>query len=385
MLKLRVDGKVYEGFKQVSVYKSLGEISNYFSFTATNSTNVFPINNGAYVEVITEDGDIVTTGYIRRMTNSYSYEDHTISFDGYGTLQDLVDSSVLNKDFEGPTSLQAIIGKVLNDLNMNGVKITNNAGTIELFSAGENIYAEQEQSAYDFLERLGRKRQVFYKTGIDGSLEIIQGYDGELEGILLNEPGNNNSNIMAASFKSDRTALYHRNRIVSSLGTAGPRIDDLLSSITGSNEKDMDSTNKVVDDIIDEHMRDTRYLEIIAEENLETNEMLNRLKWEVNLRWSASELYTATLQGHKLNGVLLDTNKLIRVKDNTVGIDRKLLIKSLEYKYDLESGSTTMITCVNRDAYKAELMTYQEDEGGGITKLLSDLLRMTNEKRPEDQ
>ena len=84
--------------------------------------------------------------------------------------------------------------------------------------------------------------------------------------------------------------------------------------------------------------------------------MDNRATWEANIRRARSFEYEATVQGHSRNaqGDIWRVNQLVRVLDQFAGIDAILLIKKVSFESSLNSGNTTKLCMVVKDAYSLQ-------------------------------
>ena len=107
--------------------------------------------------------------------------------------------------------------------------------------------------------------------------------------------------------------------------------------------------------ILDNDIRRSRYFEFKAEENMDSSNCSKRILWEKNVRRIRSFMYSATIQGHTFLGIPHRINTLIDVQDDFCKVYDTLLIKSLVFNYDLDTGSTTDFVCVLKNAYTLEL------------------------------
>ena len=130
---LEVDGKLYQGFKEINYYKNIEDLSGSFSFIATTQDKNFTPFKGQEVCKIIIDDVPVITGYIESITYSYDNSSHIISVNGRDKTSDVIDNSVIgNIDFKAPIKLETIIENVLKEANLD-INVINEAGALKAF------------------------------------------------------------------------------------------------------------------------------------------------------------------------------------------------------------------------------------------------------------
>jgi prophage tail gpP-like protein len=92
---------------------------------------------------------------------------------------------------------------------------------------------------------------------------------------------------------------------------------------------------------------------VIVGESLGNAEVAkDRAKWEASVRRARSFEYTCSLQGFLVDKTKVwSPNSLVRVTDERLDIDDDLLIRDVSFLYDLNNGSITELTLVQKDAY----------------------------------
>lgn len=384
MIKLKIDSNVYETFKSISVIKDLSTLSASFNIVLTSDERPFPIPLGSIVEIFA-DGDKILTGYIDAIAIDNNQYSHDIRITGYSVLQDIVVSCV-RKDltFKGPISLENLTKKVLEANNMGNIEVVNLAGDLAKFKDEELIVPELGERVYNFLQSFARKRNSYYKTDSSGVLQIVKGYDKELDGIILSEIGNNNNNVKSSRFTEDRSDLFYSYNIHNYENSSSGAVDNLISEIQGTFSKDalaksLSSDNQVIDNKI----RKSRNLIIIAEQNLEADKLKERAEWAMNLRIANSQTYEVVLVGHSFFGQKFSTNALVKVKDELCGIDEKLLIKAIEYRYS-NDGSTTKLNLVHKDSFSLEAMRDDSRKQGKVSSVINAISKLFNSDEDEE-
>lgn len=360
-LGIKLNGALYTNFISARVAKSIDALTTAFSFTSTvNTENLFPIRNGDIVEILADDIKLMT-GNVEGLLVSYDARSHTIEISGRGILADLIDSSVkITKEFTGGVFLTDVARTVLDNLGLDEVNIINNAGNIDIFQEAEIISADVGQGAFDFLEKYARRRQVLLNEDEDGNLIFSRATAIKTSQTLHNIVGRTDNNVLAGKLNLDYTNRYNQYVVRSQLNPVFQELGVTPELISDQNGKSTDSA-----------IRLTRFLELNSEESSDSKDAKNRAIWENNIRRSRAFTYTATVQGHSFNGVLLQPNTLIQVQDDFCDIDSILLIRGVEYTYDLASGSQLVLTCAPKDSYKLEAEKNQRDanttvEGNGF-------------------
>jgi len=105
-------------------------------------------------------------------------------------------------------------------------------------------------------------------------------------------------------------------------------------------------------------VRATRILEIRADQPGSKEDSENFATWTRNIRRAKAFSYTAVVQGHYQDEAktrLWVPNEIVSINDDFIGmnsqLNAKMLIDTVEYKQNLEDGTTTIITCVDKNAY----------------------------------
>lgn len=350
-LKVRLNGQDYTDFLGAAVARSMETAATAFTFTSTaNPDNLFPIKNGDKVEILA-DGFTVCVGFVEDVSVSYDAGSHTITIKGRSLLADFVDSTVGDiKEFEGQVNLQDIIRTVLDSLGLTNIKIINEAGTIENFSASDITSAETGQNAFDFIELYARKRQVLITTNGDGNLVIARAGNITLPARLKNTVGSNDNNILSATLRNNQADNFNTYIASSQLNPA--------NLAPGSNAKFITEQSAAR---FNTFIRNTRRLEFNAEESSDSFTLHDRAGWEANIRLARAKTYTAKVQGHSADDVVWEPNRLHRIDDDFTETHALLLLKSVTYNYDLQGGSTTMLGFTNKFAYTLKVQETARD------------------------
>jgi len=352
MINIRLkDGTIYKQFISGSVLKDIEEFVGSFAFeSSVNFNDGYPITLHDYVEILVDDKQVLN-GYIEKIEIINNLNNRTLRVFGRGILCDIIDSSIKNvKEFGGvDIKLENICKKVMHDLGIYNKEIINQAGEIKSFSNSEIQSVETSSTAFDFLETLALKRQILLNSDGYGNLILIRGNSERSNKSLRNIVAASDNNIISSKLKADASDRFYCYTVKSDINLTN--IESVLDPDVVVNQEGI---------YYDDYIRKTRYLEITPDENINSEDSQKRAAWEFNFRKTRGSIYSAVVAGHcekviidnKVVNKLWEINKLIDVKDDFCKIYDTLLIKSVEYNYSINEGSTTNIVCVPKDSYK---------------------------------
>ena len=340
-LTIKVNGENLENFQTAKVSKSIENLCGAFSFTSTaKKDSSFPIKVGDLVQISADDITVLT-GYVETLRVNYNDNSHSINVTGRDLLCDLIDSSVgKTKEFKGNVSFLNIARKILDDIGLTNIQIIDESGGIDSFKDTELTSANVGDGAFEFLEKFARKRQILLTTNGQGNLVLTRAGNSKSETTLYHEVGGQANNIKSANLEITTSNRYNKYSIQSQLNPTN--LTDSFNSQDISNQSGSAS---------DSLIRNTRFFEMNAEESSDSQTLNERASWESNIRRARSLNYSAKVQGHSFAEEIWRNNTQIRVKDDFCNINAILLIKSLEYTYDINSGSETALTMTYKDAY----------------------------------
>lgn len=346
-IRLEVNGVEYEKFTSASVEIRLDALSNAFSFTAVATGNSKPpFKVGSACRILVGD-DVVMTGYIEIIDGSYDSQSHSITYRGRDKTADVVDSNIASlSDFGTSISLKTVIEKVLNHIGATNIKVIDNVKPKNFNPAATKLAPEPGDNAFNFIEKFARKRQVILTSDADGNIVIEKTPGAVMDTALQNFLGASNNNIISASFSYDETGRYNVYKMTSGLNP---------STLTGSTSS-ADVVNQK-STIIDADIRTGRQLAFVPESSFSISEGDKRASWESRVRRARGQLYSVTVQGHKPEGLdeLWQVNRVVAVIDDFADIRTGMLINSVVYNFDENSGSTTTLSLVAENAYNLEI------------------------------
>ena len=360
-IKIRVNGEVYENFKEATLYSSLKTISGSYTILSTADENdLLPIKVTDSVEILVDDVAALT-GFVDSLSGSHSKDTHSITINGRDKTADIIDSTVgSKKEYKGSLSLKKLIENILSNSGISGIKVIDEIGTLEQFTSSDLISAEIGQSIFDFIDTYASKKQALLTTDGLGNVVITRGstISSGVTLVKLKNDKSRRNNVISSSINIDNSNRFNKYIVQTQ--------SNPLFAVSSSNTEDDTNINASA---VDSEVRASRVLEFQAEETLDSKESKKRAEWEANLRRSNSFKYTATVQGHSHSNDIWRPNRLVAVIDEFWDISSNgLLITDVEYTFST-GGSKTKLTMVYPESYtvQAELdasIAAKQDLGG---------------------
>lgn len=344
MIQLEVNGTLFENFTEIKAKRSMRTACGQFSIAASTKTQAFsdfPIKRGNQCKIIV-DGNTWLTGYIDRISPSYTSESLDVVMSGRDITSDIIDSKILPSiSVNGPISLLNLIKTALSQTGISN-SVINNVSGLESFNEKEIIAPDIGTDLYDFLEEYCRKRGVLLLTDNDGNLTITRSTT-ELSGIKLQNKVGEQNNIVSASAVFDDSGRFNRYLVLSQIN---------MSTLSYDGE-DISNTTGRSGEALDDAIRSSRVKCIIAENPSSIPECEERAIWEANVSRSRSIQYSCSVDGHSYDGEAFDYNKLVLIDDDYAGVSAKMLIEEVEL-ISSDQGNTANLNFVTPDAYQLQ-------------------------------
>lgn len=330
-VELKVNGRLYGGWEQVSIQRGIEQIAGAFTLSVTDRWNTeagqkaFEIKPGQTCEVWV-DGQIVITGYIDETEPAYDATSHAITVTGRDKTGDLVDCGAIYKSGHW---INKTIAQIAQDLIAPfgiGLKVQADIG------APLPVFAIQEgASVFEELERAARMRALLLVSDGQGNLVLTRA-GTDRAGAHLLEGGN----ILRASGMlswKDRFSHY----IVKGQRTGNDHA--FAATVAQQQEAVKDAT-----------INRYRPLVLLAEDQDGNATLRQRAEWERNVRAGRGTRATVTVQGWQANGKLWQPNTLTRLQSPRLAADLDLLIVSVNYTLD-DSGALTVLDLAQPQAF----------------------------------
>jgi prophage tail gpP-like protein len=349
---IEVDGKEFEGFTEASAEITLDTLSGKFSFSSTElDQGVSPFKVGQEC-IIRVEGETVVSGFIETINVRYDSDSHEIILEGRDRTADVIDSSVPESiEFQSDISFVDVIKQTLNKSGITDIDVIDNVGTLTNFTSGEISSQGTGETIFSFLQDLAKKKQVFLITDGEGNIVISQSSGVLVNENLINNPENQNSNILSASVLYDDRQRFSEYTVKSQSNNAADSVFGGLVSGSSAVNKEGKASD-------DEGIRTSRKHTIISDKAYSNSQLQERANWEVNIRRISSRIYNCTVQGHKRSdsSKIWRPNQLVQIIDTFSQINDILLVNTVKFTLSLgdEAGSRTELTFVNKNAYKPE-------------------------------
>lgn len=332
---ITVSNTNYTDFKSFTVNRTIDDVCGSFNIEISRPIDN-PFRVGKIIDVVVH-GVQLMRGKIYNIALRGNAREDNIVIAGRDITGDLVDSTVPDdaKVYEAGVNIFDIAGKIIKSLGLDLTVFNNTGGEIEPFGEEEIVSCEAGQTAIEFLQDYCRKRQLFLVTNEFGGLEFFKATGQSSDNRLINLENDVNNNLLSwdTSYNSaERFWKYIcKTQDESDYGTS------------------VDFSGTAFDGQIDMG----REFEFILEEAGSQKECADRAAEESNVRRARSFEYAATVQGFKDKSVWR-INQSVFINDFFSAVKGFFLVKAVEYKLDVRTGTTTRVTCTNPDAYTAQ-------------------------------
>jgi prophage tail gpP-like protein len=375
MIYVELNNIRYQGFTEVSVIHDIETLCRNFSVKATTlDRDNFPVSRGQACKIYVDD-DLILTGYIETISIDYSITDHSITLEGRDRTMDIVDSTLdATMELKTPISLENVIKRVLNYLNITDMKVINHVSGLASFSSSEIVSGKIGQNAFEFLHDFCAKRQVLLTSDESGNIVITRGDGTPVSAALINVLNGTTNNIKHSSTKYDDSKRFNRYIIRSQENAcAVNEASEVGYSLTTIAAIKASST--------DASIRKSRLLTMNAEKVSDVTDAKNRAQWERDMRRARAIDYSATVFGHRHvgnSGDLWRALQIVNTQDYLAGVEDSLVIRKVEYRVNLQDGNITIISLVPKDTYKllSEEEKKKKKKDKGFTPTAADIKRV---------
>ena len=359
---LRLNGADYSGWTNLGINISLTQLAGTFSLGVTEkypgAQASYDFKLGSACQVLL-NGQTVITGYVETISPSYSKGQHGITLSGRDLTGDLVDCAHL-----GDT--QQWLGQSLTQIAKDLLKPFNIPLVMET-EPGENFLDarySQGDSVLDFLNGLCSQRNVLPYSKGDGKLTL--GSVGAIRSAGTLEMG---GNILSGSAEYSSKDRYSSYIAKGQSGGGGPSADVWAKMVADDSGEEY--LEQVADKVIspsgtatDEAVKRYRPMVVLMGNKTDAQSCQKMADFEATSRAGAGSRASVTVQGwtHQ-GGKLWAINTLVPIKDDNLGLNKNLLIESVNFSLDETNGSQTVLSLVDPRAYVAEPQT-AKDIGG---------------------
>lgn len=330
-ITLYVNGRVYGGWKQATITRSLDAVAGKFDLVAMDRWDakaerwtIFP-GDECQVKI---DGQALITGYVDKAGPSYDPESHGIKILGRDKTADLVDCSAIVKGSElRGLTLDGIVRALAKPFGVGVVAQVNSGPAFPSFGI------QPGETAWEAIERAARQRFMVVTTDGQGNAVIAdigttRAHDALVEG----------QNIKAASAEYDYSQRFSEYIVK---GQAAAQNDGWEPAAVAVESR-----------ATDPNVKRYRPKIINAETQASDGSAGNRAQLEAASRAGKSTKITVTVQGWTMsNGELWPLNSLVRVRSPLLSMDEDLVISEVKFVVSDSNGITTEMQLTRPDAY----------------------------------
>jgi len=338
---LFVGNKVYEGWEDVKITRELNSAASDFEVQVTDKwrpdEEPWRIAAGEAVHIHVGTHSILT-GYVDKVSPSFSRTTKSIVVQGRSKTGDLVDCSV-----EGPSEYQGLTVKEMADKVCKpfgiSVSLIGDVG-----AAFPKITLQQGETVFALLDRLCRERKLLMYPTYEGNL-VISSLGTSVAASEIRQ----GVNILGGSGTHDNSNRFSKYLV------KGQNMGFL-----GDKEQAVGALGEATDSGI------TRYrpLILLAENNASDQSSQDRASYEAGLRAGKALTAQVSVQGwFQSNGKPWEINQLVFVDSGFLGLRRKMLIQKVQFNKS-GAGTLTEISLIREDAYGFKKNLKKEDPLG---------------------
>lgn len=324
-----VGNTVFDGWQQVSITKNLESIANQFSISLFDKfeglREEWPLKPGVEVK-ININAQRVITGRIEKLDVNYTDEDRSFTISGRSKPGDLVDCMHTGRAEFVNVNLENLAKELVEPFGLK-VFLSVEPKSIAKFAV------KPGETVFEALDRAARAQGFFFISTREGNIRLTRAARARAITSLEQD-----INIMSANATFD-DSQRHSEYIVKGQ-TVG------LPDFNGANVSQPEGSAS--DLAITRH----RPFIMVAEGNSDTPQSKTRAEWESSSRLAKATRVNVTVQGWtQSEGTIWGINQVIKLSSRFLGIDRDMLITSVNHTDGTESGKTTTMTLVDPQSY----------------------------------
>ena len=334
-VELKVGGLIYGGWKSCRIERGIEQIAGSFELGVSErwpgQDTPRRIRRGEACQVIA-DGEVVITGWVDDVDPSFSDQSHDFRVAGRDATGDLVDCSAIHKTGQwAKSSLDKIVRDICAPFKIPVFVATDIGKAFDSFSIQEG------ETAFECIERACRLRAVLPVSDGNGGLVLTRAKSGNAVAILSDGVG---GNILAARGEfgmKERFSVY----VVKGQDRGS---DDNIDAPEVHAQVRAEASDSGV----------TRYRPfiVLAESHGPHATYRDRAAWERNVRRGRSSRATVVVQGWRdPNGKLWQPNTMVHLNSAWLGADSELLVASVTFTLDEQSGTRTELRLSGREAF----------------------------------
>lgn len=332
MVEIKVGSAIYGGWKSCRIERGIEQIAGSFELGVSErwpgQDSPRQIRRGQACQVLA-DGDTVITGWVDDTFPAYTEQTHDFRVSGRDSTGDLVDCSAIHKTGQwAKARLDQIVRDICKPFNI-PIKVDAEIGKAFGWSIQEG------ETAFECIERACRMCAVLPVSDGKGGLVLTRAATGKPVAELVE-----GKNILLASAEfgtKERHSLY----IVKGQDRGS---DD--------NQNTPETHAQVKGEATDSAITRYRPLIVLAESHGPHATYKQRAEWERNVRRGRSSRVNVTVQGWRnVSGQIWQPNTMVHLTSPWLGVDDDLLIVSVAFSLDDQSGTRTELRLASREAF----------------------------------
>lgn len=326
VVSIRVGGKVFTGWLQSEVSRSIESLAGTFSIPTTFVPGDVPqIRRQDEVQVLVGD-QVVITGYVMAAEPAYDEQGCALMVAGRDRTGDLVTSTAVHK---GGQWRSVKIDRIVRDL-------------VEPFGIKVKVVADIGKPMADFKLAFGESR-------LDAIARACK-----MRGVLPVPDGLGNMVLTKAGTEKAPGEIRRGKNVISmrGIGTDERRHSEYIVYGQGDVAQDFDAARQRKARAVDRDVR--RYCPLIlpADGNVSQADMQALADHTARVRRGHSQGFEYTLEGWLVNGKPWPINARVPVFDDVAGLDgAEWIICSTRLSVDLKRGAATVVVVRPIEAY----------------------------------
>lgn len=349
VVTILVNGETFQGWKSVSLDKSIENLSGSFSIAFSDrwsgQSKPWPIREQDNIEIQVNKKPI-SVGFVDSVSGPYSASSHELGISGREKTADLIDNSAIVDTMSWKSTTFRNVVRALTAPYGISFDIIN-ANPSDKFA----FAVQSGESVFENLTRLAAKYGLLMRTAVDGSLLFESpAWRRPETGIAIGY------NIKSASFSYDAANRFSKYIV---------RGQDSGDGSSGWGKK---KPAQASGQATDPGVKRNRVLLIQAETNATNKSAKRRAEWERDIRRAKALKVEVNVQ----DWFQTDSNQLWEpgIKINTYIPefelnDMELLIDSVSYTQDETGGTNARLSLVHPDSYLPEPPKRKTTAGGG--------------------
>jgi prophage tail gpP-like protein len=332
---LKVNDTKYSGWKNISINRAIDKASSTFDVTVSRlfDTTIDFIPGTACQ--VWYDNNLLITGYIDKITESYSGDEHTTTIVGRSKTKDLVDCSTEIKQTTTPqtvlqiaTSLAAPYGVKVEQSNITDDKPINQ---YQPQTDGESVFRA--------IERIAETRQMVVTDTPTGNLLLTRASSTLSGNKIVQKKDDPTTNVLSGEYSIDESNNYQK-VIVKGQGKGSDT--DFGKSVS--------SRSSVA---VNTEVTRQRVLVVTCDTDTSQQDLDRKAQWEITNRAAKAVSLKYTIPSWYGPAGIWRENTLVEVDDDLFDIHRNMLIGEIVYTIS-DQGTYVDLTLFPPEAFLPE-------------------------------